>query len=156
MILIDDFAKYAAEENQINELVYHGKTALFMELGSQQYDIVNTMVSVQKTSMGDYYFVSPQTGHPIVKNFRSFDFRLWYDGKEGLIKPILAYTFSAPDWNPILSSGASDWLADKGTVMAAGELKYGKGVFRLCEVQLVDRVDFNPTALIFLNNLLNN
>jgi hypothetical protein len=40
--------------------------------------------------------------------------------------------------------------------MAAGELKYGKGVFRICEVELVDRIDYNPTALIFLNSLLNN
>jgi hypothetical protein len=156
VILIGDFTKYAEDMKRINELVYNGKTALFIEPGARQYDIAGTRVSVEKTSMGDYYFVSPETGHPLVKNFKPFDFRLWYDGKEGLIKPILANTFSAPGWNPILSSGATDWLADKGTVMAAGELKYGKGVFRLCEVQLVDRIDFNPTALIFLNNLINN
>ena len=102
--------------------------------------------------MGDYYFVSPETGHPLAKVFKPFDFRFWYDGKKGLIEPILACTISAPDWNPILSSGATSWLADKGTVMAAGELKYGKGVFRICEVQLADRIGFNPTALIFSNN----
>jgi hypothetical protein len=156
VILIDDFTKYAKDANKINELVFHGKTVLFIELGAQQYDIANTTVSVEKTSMGDYYFVSPETGHPLVKNFKPFDFRFWYDEKKRLIEPIIAYTISAPGWAPILSSGATNWLADKGTVMAAGELKYGKGVFRLCEVQLVDRIDYNPSALIFLNALLNN
>ncbi len=156
LILIDDFTIYATIEDQVNALVHSGKKALFIELGARQYNIVNTIVSVEKTSMGDYYFASPETGHSLVKNFEPFDFRFWYDGKESLIKPLLAYTFSATGWDPILSSGASNWVADKGTVMAAGELKYGKGMFRLCEVQLVDRVEFNPTALIFLNNLLNN
>jgi len=89
------FCRICRRKDQINDLVYKGKTVLFMELESRQYDIVNTMVSVQKTSMGDYYFVSPKTGNPLVKNFKPFDFRLWYSGKEGLIKPILAYTFSA-------------------------------------------------------------
>jgi hypothetical protein len=113
------------------------------------------MVAVEKTSMGDYYFVSPETGHPLVKSFKPFDFRFWCDAKKGLIEPILPCTFSAHDWDPILSSGATDWVSDKGAVMAAGELKYGKGVFRICEVELVDRLAFNPTALTFFNNLLN-
>ncbi len=155
VILIDDFEKYAEVEKQINDLVILEKLPFFWSLRHQQYNIASTIVSVEKTSMGDYYFVSPETGHPLAKDFRPFDFRFWYDGKKGLIEPILAYTISAPDWNPILSSGATNWLADKGTVMAAGELKYGKGVFRICEVELVDRVGFNPTALIFLNNLMN-
>jgi hypothetical protein len=156
VILIDDFAKYAEVVNQVNKMVNHGKTVIFLELKAQQYIIANTIVSVEKTSMGNYYFVSPKTGHPIVKDFKPLDFRFWYDGKKGLIEPILPYTFSATEWDPILSSGATGWVSDKGTVMAAGELKYGKGVFRICEVQLVDRINFNPTALVFLNSLLNN
>jgi len=72
-----------------------------------------------------------------------------------LIMPVLAYTISAPDWKPILSSGASNWVADKGSVMAVAELKHGKGVFRICEVQMVDRLKYNPTAYQFLNKILN-
>lgn len=155
VILVDDFTKYTAAEKQINELVNCGKTVIFIELPAQQYQIANTAVSVEKTSMGDYYFVSPTTGHPLVKNFKPFDFSLWYNGKEGLIMPILSYTISAPDWKPILSSGASNWVADKGSVMAVAELKYGKGAFRICEVQMVDRLKYNPTAYQFLNKILN-
>ena len=155
VILVDDFTIYMAAEKQINELVNRGKTVVFIELPAQQYPIAGTKVSVEKTSMGNYYFVSPTTGHPLVKNFKLFDFSIWYNGKEGLIMPILAYTISAPDWKPILSSGASNWVADKGSVMAVAELKHGSGVFRICEVQMIDRLKYNPTAYQFLNKILN-
>jgi protein-arginine kinase activator protein McsA len=155
VILIDDFEKYTEVKDMVNKLIFNGKTAIFLELKASQYNIANTIAAVEKTSMGDYYFVSPETGHPLVRNFKQFDFRFWCDGKNGLIEPILPCTFSAREWDPILSSGATDWVSDKGTVMAAGELRYGKGVFRICEVELVDRMAFNPTALIFFNNLLN-
>jgi hypothetical protein len=145
-----------AAEKQINDLVKKGKKVVFLELTAQKYAIANTKITVEKTGMSDFYFVSPATGHPLVKVFKPFDFRLWYNGKEGLITPLLVYTIVSSDWTPVLLSTASNWSEDNGTAMAAAELKYGKGVFRICEVQLVDRIDFNPTALIFLNNLINN
>ena len=156
VILVDDFAKYKQIEKQVNNLVNNGKTVVFLELPAQQYEIASTAVTIEKTTMGNYYFVSPTTGHPMMKNFKPFDFNLWYHGQEGSIEPILAYTISAPQWAPIISSGASNWIADKGTVMAAAELKYGKGVFRICAVQLTDRIQYNPTAYQFQELLFNN
>jgi hypothetical protein len=155
IILVDDFAKYNQAEMQVNELVNQGKSVVFIELPEQEYKIAGSVVSVKKTSMGDYYFVSPTTGHPLMKNFKPFDFNMWYNGNKGYIEPLLAYTISAPDWVPILSSGASNWVADKGMVMAAAEMKHGKGVFRICEVQLVDQILFNPTGYGFLQKILN-
>jgi hypothetical protein len=154
VVLVDNYAKYVKAETQINELVYRGKKVVFIELSAQNYHIAGTNVSVEKNNMGDYYFVSPATGHPLMKNSNPFDFSMWYNGKEGYITPILAYTISGPEWTPILSSGASNWVADKGTVMVAAELKYGKGLFRICEVQLVDRIKYNPTAFGFLDKIL--
>ena len=154
VILVDDYTKYLQAEKQVNELVFKGKTVVFLELPAQNYQIVKTKVLIEKTNMGDYFFVSPSTGHPLVKNCKPFDFNMWYKGKEGYIEPILANTISAPEWTPILSSGASNWVADKGTVMAAAELKFGKGLFRICELQLVDRIRYNPTAFKILDKLL--
>lgn len=154
VIVVDDFDKYKTMENRINELVKQGKTVIFIELPEQQYKIAGTTVSITKTTMGDYYFVSHATGHPFMKNCKPFDFNLWYNGKKGFIDPILAYTIAAPDWVPILSSGASNWVADKGMVMAAAELKYGKGFFRICEVQLTDRVLYNPAGYEFLQKIV--
>jgi hypothetical protein len=156
VILIDDYSKYAAMEASINSLVYEGKIALFLELPEQQLTIANSKVTIEKTAMGDYYFVSPVTGHPMVKDFKPFDFNMWYNSKRGLITPILSYTIAAPEWKSILSSGASNWSSDKGTVMAAGEQKYGKGVFRICELKLTDRMETNPTAHLFADKLMKN
>ena len=154
VILVDDFSKYVQLEKEVNELVNRGKKVVFIELPGNEYVIAGTTVLVEKTTMGDYYFVSPATGHSLVKNFKPLDFNMWYNGEYGYITPILAYTISAPEWVPVLSSGASNWLADKGTVMAAAELKYGKGLFRICEVQLVDRIKYNPSAFDFLDKIL--
>ena len=154
VILIDDFASYKREEQKLNNLVDKGKVVLFLELPAQKISVANTILEIEKTSMGDYYFASPATGYPVVRDFKPFDFRFWYDEKKGLIAPILAYTISAPQWKPILSSGATNWVEDKGAVLAAGELKYGKGFFRICEVQLIDKVNCNPVAKEFLTTLL--
>ncbi|WP_140939264.1 glycosyl hydrolase 2 galactose-binding domain-containing protein [Sphingobacterium lumbrici] len=153
-ILIGGFDHYKVRQHEIEGWAKSGKTVLFMELPEGQYSIANTTVSIEKNSMGDYYFASPMTGHPVVKDNQPFDFNLWYDGKEKCIAPILSHTMSGEGWIPILTSGNSNWLGDKGTVMAAGELKYGKGVFRICELQLIDRVVCNPTAIFFLDNML--
>lgn len=154
VILMDDFGAYKANENAVNKLVSAGKKAIFLELRANEYTIADTKVAIEKTSMGDYYFVSPTTGHVLVTDFKPFDFNMWYNEKEEVIMPLLSYTMSAPAWTTILSSGATNWVTDKGQVMAAGELKYGKGIFRICEIKLNDRLNTNPTALIFLNNLI--
>jgi hypothetical protein len=154
VILVDDFEKYLATADHINELVSRGKKVVFLELTSQTYQIANTSVEIDKTGMNDFYFVSPSSGHRLVRDFRPLDFRLWYNGDDKLIDPLLGYTVISREWTPILLSTASNWSEDKGTVMAASELKYGKGVFRICEVKLTDRIQFNPTALLFFNRLL--
>jgi len=155
VILIDDFERFKQIENKVNELVKSGKTAVFLEIPAQKYSIANTIVTVEKTVMGDYYFVSPQSGHQMTKDFKAFDFRMWYNKSAGYITPILSNTFSSPEWLPILTSGASNWISDKGVVMAAGELKFGKGFYRICELQLSGRTDENPAALLFFRQLIN-
>jgi len=105
--------------------------------------------------MGNYYFVSPLTGHDLVKDFHPFDFRFWVNETTGTIVPILGNTMEGKDWTPILASGTSNWLGDKGKAMACGELKLGKGVFRICELQLANKLNANPPAALFLSKLLN-
>lgn len=154
VIIVDDYEHYKTGKEKFDQLVKNGKILIFLELPANSYVIGNKTVIVEKTQMGDYYFVSPKTGHKLVKDFKPFDFKLWYNGKEKYIAPLLANTISAPGWDPVLSSGSSNWIADKGTVMASGEFKYGNGLFRICEIQLIDRINFNPTASIFFNRLI--
>lgn len=154
VLVFDNYESYKTLQNEVDAQVKQGKIALFLELTDNTYKIANTEVKVEKTAMGNYYFVSSQTNHPLVKEFKAFDFRFWYNQKSEVIAPLLSNTFTARDWTPILTSGSSNWLGDKGMVMAAAELKYGKGTFRICEVQLLDRLNTNPTAKYFLSNLL--
>ncbi len=153
-ILVDDFSAYLKVEKEINKLVMQGKKLVFLELPAKQYQIAQTEVTIDKTTMGDYYFASPATGHSLVKKYQPFDFNLWYDGKEKCIMPLLAHTITAPGWESIMSSGNSNWLADKGAVMAVSQLVYGKGVIRICELQLNNRINYNPAAAEFLNDLI--
>jgi hypothetical protein len=154
MILIDDYKEYQRLQPVLDSLVNRGRKLLFIELPSGSYSIGGSPVTVEKTTMGNYYFVSPTTGHPIVRNFRPFDFNRWYDGATDRIEPLIANTLSAPGWSTILSSGNPNWVADKGPVMAAAERSSGKGVFRICEIELADRVRYDPTAALFFKNLI--
>ncbi len=154
VILIDDFQKYEETKEKVDAEVKKGKRVVFLELPEGEYHVAGTRVLVEKTTMGDYYFVNPQADHAITKSFKPFDFRFWYDGNQDLIRPILSYTFTGEGWKPILTSGASNWVADKGTVMAAGELKSGEGAYFINEVNLIGKIKYNPTAREFLEHLL--
>jgi len=154
VILFDNYESYSTIQNEVDSEVKNGKIALFIELPANQYSIGNSNINVEKTAMGNYYFVSPTTGHPMMKNYKPFDFRFWVNEKSNCISPILAYTMTGKGWNPILSSGSSNWVSDKGPVMACAELKYGEGVFRICEVQLLDKLKYNPTAALFFRDLI--
>lgn len=89
-----------------------------------------------------------------MKTFRPMDFWFWYDPSTGYVTPLLGQTLAAPDWTPLVLSGNSNWLEDKGPVMAACELRHGRGVFRISEVMLAGRVTTNPTARLFAEGLL--
>ena len=154
VILVDNFSHYKEMQKEVDAWVSRGKLLLFLNLTAGNYTVANTQLKVEKTNMGDYYFVSPATGHQAVHAAEPFDFRFWYHGEKRLIAPILSHTVQAPRWSPILLSGLSNWGMDKGHVQAAGELRYGEGAIRFSQVQLVDRLEHNPTALRFLYHLL--
>lgn len=154
VLLFENYDSYIQIQEEVNEQVSKGKIALFVELPAKQYSIGKSILKIEKTAMGDYYFVSPLTNHPMVQKYKPFDFRFWVNEKSNCISPILAYTMTGDKWTPIIKSGASNWVGDKGSVMACAELKYGEGVFRICEVQLLDRLNYNPTARLFFNDLL--
>jgi hypothetical protein len=155
VILFDDFDQYTADSVEMNNLVKSGKKILFLGLPAKQYSIASTTVIIDKTAMGDYYFVSPTTNHDLVRSYHPFDFHLWYSGKDSCIMPLVAHTITAQSWESVLSSGNSNWVADKGPVMATSQLRFGKGVFRICELELLDRLPYNPTAARFFDDLIN-
>ncbi len=155
-IIIDDFNWYKENQKEMDRLVQSGKTILFLELPQGTYQIKNTEITIENTNMGSYYFASPETGSSLVKWSKPMDFRFWYDQKAGYVTPFSNTVFKAPGWNAVLTSGNSNWTGDEGTAMAAGELSYGNGHYRICQIQLKNHVKYNPTAALFFKSLIEN
>lgn len=153
-IVIDDFDWYVKNKSDIDALVEKGKSVVFLELKQGEYSIGNSSIIVENTAMGSYYFASPKTGHSIVKDNEPMDFKFWFHEKKDLAAPFLNTVFVANDWTKILGSGSTNWVGDKGDAHAVAELNYGKGKFKVCQLQLNYRLNTNPTAKIFAERLL--
>ena len=91
----------------------------------------------------------------MVKDAKPFDFSFWYDDTKGLVRPLLSSMVKADTgWNPVLKTGKTSWVDMAGEYAAVAEMKKGKGAYRICQVQLNDRINHNPAAKIFAQRLL--
>ncbi len=154
LILIDNFLAFPEEEENVRRAVQHGAIAIFFELQPGNYRIADTEISVKECGMSARHFVSRATGHPMVDEFLPGDFKFWYEIEVGYPTPLLYSTFEAPGWRPILTSGNGDWQGNWKPAFAAAEKKEGSGLWRICQVQLIGRIEGNPIAHIFSSNLL--
>ena len=82
------------------------------------------------------------------------DFKFWFDERSGHAAPILHTVLDGKGWTPILLSGDGGWSRPWGSADAAAERKDGLGVWRVCQVDLLDRVRTNPVARLFARRLL--
>ncbi len=154
IILFDKFADYKQDSARINQLVKKGAKLIFLQLPEGKYVINQDEVNISNTTMGEYYFVSPESGHELTRPFQPYDFRFWYDESKGYIAPILSAYFKGEGWEPVLSSGSTGWTSKSEKMIAVGKKSHGKGAFYLSQIDLSGRVNENPTAKIFFINLL--
>ncbi|WP_372934250.1 hypothetical protein, partial [Mariniphaga sediminis] len=154
IIWISDFDQYDQNEGDINEMIKNGKRVILYNVPVGEYQVGNTDITVQNTSMGSYYFASPQTGHRYTKDASPFDFRMWYDEEDKYITPFLDKIVISDDWNPILATGNTNWVKDSGKAFAAAELNLGKGKLYICQIDLYNRLKTNPVAYFFVKNLI--
>lgn len=155
VILIDDFSWYKQNKSSVEELVRSGKRAIFLDLEVGSYMLAESKLTVENTIMGEYYFVSPATGHKIVNWAKTRDFRFWYNSEKECVRPFINKVFKAEDWTPILLTGRTSWGADLGPHLAVAEKKYGKGCYVVCQLKLNNRINANPVARKFAEKLLN-
>lgn len=155
VIMIDNYGWYAENTELVDILVQAGKTALFLELPEGRYAIAGSEVHSFDTVMGNYYFVSPQTGHERVQWAEPMDFKFWFNEQAGVVTPLIGNVLKADGWMPILTTGQTSWGSrDEGPYLAVAEKKSGKGKYVICQLQLNHRVHSNPTAHKFACNLL--
>jgi len=154
VILIDDYNWYKLNKPKVDQQVKSGKRAIFLDLDAGDYSIAESEVKVENTIMGEYYFVSPTTGHEMVTWAKPMDFKFWYSSEKERVRPFINKVFKAEGWTPILNTGRTSWAGDQGPYLAAAEKKIGNGSYVICQLQLNNRVKSNPTARIFANKLL--
>ena len=155
VLLIDNVDNYREDQEHFDRMVEEGKTLVFLELPVGEFNIGGTRIAIEKTIMGEYYFVSPHTGHPMVRDARPFDFKFWYNDQKGLVSPFLGSMIALEElWSPVLSTGKTTWVGIAGEYAAVAEMKKGKGAYRICQLQLNGRVNSNPTANVFTRRLL--
>lgn len=157
MIVIDEYARYEANRQRVDEAVQNGATCLFLELPAGRYQVGRDSVEVRNCTMGSYYFVSPQTQHPLTNGFEGRDFFFWYDRATDYPTPIIDALLyeKGPGWQPILRSGQTGWYTKNGYANAVSEKTVGKGRFILSQVKLAGRTKENPVADLFSRRLVN-
>lgn len=155
VILIADPESYFTARESISNAVRRGATAVFLALPAGEYPIGSSRVKVSQAGMGPRHYVDCSTGHAIIRDFGPQDFKFWFDETCGYVSPILRTVLETDeDWTPILQTGNGGWSQKWGPVPAAAELSDGLGIWRVCQVDLVNRVETNPAARIFANRLL--
>ena len=103
--------------------------------------------------LGPRHFVSCDSGHPMVEGFEREDFKFWFDETTGHATPLLTTVLEADGWTPILLSGDGGWGRSWGPVPVAAERADGKGCWRICQVELLNRLKTNPAAALFAARL---
>ncbi len=149
VILIDDYNWYKQNKPKVDQQVKSGKKAIFLDIDAGDYTIAESKVKVENTIMGEYYFVSPTTGHETVAWAKPMDFKFWYNSEKECVRPFINKVFRAEGWTPILNTGRTSWAGDQGPYLAAAEKKSGKGSYVICQLQLNNRVKSNPVAKRF-------
>lgn len=154
VIVIPDAAAYLAAPESVNTAVRHGATAILLSLPVGSHGIGSHTLEVRMAGMGSRHFVSCDTGHPLVNGFEREDFKFWFDENLGCASPILSTVLEAEGWTPILQSGDGGWGRPWGPIPVAAERTDGDGCWRVCQIDLHNRLKNNPGAALFATNLL--
>ena len=155
VLLVDDWAAWRKAARSALAAVRAGATLVFLELPPGTYDPLTdgTPIEVQRTGMGEFFFVSRATGHQLVEGFQPDDFKFWYDPAADCVMPLIGAVLFAPGWSPVLASGVVGWGAEGGPAQAAVERRVGEGIVRVCQVRLA-RMLVNPATTLFARRLV--
>ncbi|MDQ8192903.1 glycoside hydrolase family 2 TIM barrel-domain containing protein [Coraliomargarita sp. SDUM461004] len=153
-LLIVDEETNDTRDAIVKEAVVNGATAVYLSLPLGRYRINDSDIKIAKAGMGPRHFVSCQTKAAIVGGFSKNAFKFWYDESCGYTTPLLTSVIELEDsWETVLESGDGGWGRPWRPVPAAIERSDGKGVWRVCQVSLRNRVLTNPVARKFARRL---
>lgn len=157
VILVDGEILNDSIINEVAPFVKNGGKLIVFNLPVGNYSIAGSALDVIPTRMGAYYFASTRSGHPIMEKFKPGDFRFWYDEEKDIIAPILSSMIDAEGWNTILKTGIGGRENNRGFVNgkhAVAEKQWGNGVVVISQLLFKNKLQSNPVAIMFLNELL--
>ena len=155
VVLIADSATYLASPQKVDEAVRKGAMAVLLSLPLGTHMVGSHSVEVRMAGMGPRHFVSCDSRHPLVAGFNREDFKFWFDENLGHASPILSTVLDVEGWSTILQSGDGGWGRPWGPVPVSVERSEGEGSWRICQVELHNRLRSNPVAAMFAHRLLN-
>ena len=123
---------------------------LIQKLSVGEHIVAGEKVTVKPCGMLPLHFVSRNTGHELIKDFKEDDFKYWYDKDKDMITPILETTFDAENFTPILISGNMNDKGNWGKTLAVAQKIHEGKKYVICQVDL--RVE-NPIAKRFLKKI---
>lgn len=154
LIVITKPAELERHRAEIEAAVRSGAIAVMLGFPPGEYVAGSWKFDISKAGMGSRHFVSRATGHSLVEGFRKNDFRFWFHESLNRVAPILETVIDAPDWTSILLTGDGGWTKPWAYHPAAAEVVDGAGLWRICQIELADCVQANPTAHEFASRLV--
>ena len=156
LLLIDDLAAYEKSADSIDQRIAAGARAVFLDLPVGEHRLAGKNVKIEAVSMHPRFFVSRQTGHPLIEAFEPHDFNWWYDPDLDRAAPLLETTCWAEDARPILITSASHWGEEVlEPDWAAAEWSHGQGSIVVCQLKFANRTRHNPPAQLWFQRLAN-
>lgn len=154
VLLMVGASEYQATKDQILERVASGAKLIVLELDPGHYTFGKHHVEVKQSGFNSLHFASRRTNHPLTNGFEPRDFEHWYNPILDRISPFLHNTFTCDTADPILLSGNTNTNGEWDSALAAAELKHGKGSIIISQIELLNRLEANPTAYIYAQSLL--
>lgn len=155
-VVVVSLEEYQQNKISLDAYVADGGKLLFFNLPEGRQQVGESTVQIEKTIMGDYFFVNPTT-ELLKAGFTPKDFFLWYDKKTACIEPLVSHLVKAAKWTPLLSSGLTNWgTTEVEGYFACGRLDYGRGAYYICQLLSEGRMAENPAMKLLLNELINN
>ncbi len=154
VIITSDYEEYEANKATIDARVNDGAKLIQLRLGNGDYNICGNEVAMKFSAMLPLHLVSRDTGHSYVSEFKKNDFNYWYDEKAGRLTPIMYDNFVDKSFTDILSTGNADDNKEWSKATAVAEKACGKGKVILCQVDIVNRLNINPVARQFVQNMI--
>ncbi|MCU0394495.1 MAG: hypothetical protein MUF29_01190 [Chitinophagaceae bacterium] len=154
VLLVDDMQYWLKHREQLETLVQQGKTLVLLRPDAGSHLVCGDTLTVQRTTMGQYYFAAPVKDHPAMRAFQPRDIWWWYNSREGMVRPLLGEMSTGKGWTPLVTTGQTGWVGANDYALAAAERSWGKGQVRVCHLQLAGRVTHNPMAREMLKVLM--